>query len=411
MIDVPTLFFIIAAVIGLGFLGSWLFKVTRIPEAMLLIAAGVALRDFLKVDTSLVFSIAPYFGAFALLVIMFEGGLHLDFAHVVKQWRNSLALLALAFALSFVFIAAICLYVFEYHWLNALLLASALSCTSAAIVVPLVRQVRMAKAVQTVLELESSLSDVFAVLITVTLLNIFAQPAEGGNPALLILASLTGALWIGPLAAFAWGWIIGRISDQPLVYLATFAAMLIVYASCEAVHSSGVFGVFLFAVILSNGPRLLRRFWPGTDGRAELREWMGANVRGFHAELTFLVRTFFFVFLGMLFDYSAITVKILLEAGAIYLALLVARWLTVIWIKIGDNKTDHSTAARALFLFMPRGLASAVLATIPLQYGIRVSADFITVTVCIVLFTNFAITAGVRWVERGTLPGSSEVSA
>lgn len=401
---VSAAFFLIAAIIGLGFLGAWLFRITRVPEVMLLIGAGVALREFLKFDTNLVFSIAPYFGAFALIVIMFEGGLHLDFKHLATQWRNSLAILAIVFVLSFTATTAICIYVYDYHWLNAALLASALACTSAAIVVPLVRQVRMSKSVQTILELESSLSDAIAVLITVTLLNIFAVQNEDGNTALLILASLTGALWIGPLAAFLWGWLLSRLADQPLVYLATFAAMLVVYASCEAVHSSGVFGVFLFALVLSNGPRLLQRFWPGREGREQLREWMGSSVKGFHAELTFLVRTFFFVFLGMLFDYRAVTLKNLLEAAVIYLALVAARWLAVSWVRIGEDKHERARTTRALFLFMPRGLASAVLATIPLQYGVDVSADFITVTICIVFFTNVAITLGVRWVEKGTLP-------
>lgn len=402
--NVPPLFFLIATIIGLGFLGAWLFRVTRIPEVMLLIGAGVVLRELLKVNTDQVFAIAPYFGAFALVVIMFEGGLHLDFQLLLKQWRNSLAMLTVVFALSFAATMALGIFLLEYPWLQAALLASALACTSAAIVIPMVRQVRMNRATQTVLELESSLSDALAVLITVTLLNVFATGSEGGNAGLLVLASLTGALWIGPLAAFVWGWTTAKLSDQPLIYLATFAAMLVVYASCEAVHSSGVFGVFLFALILSNGPRILRRIWPAQSSREELHEWMGTSVRGFHAELTFLVRTFFFVFLGMLFDYQAVTLKIVLEALSIYLALLVARWLAVSWIRIGDDKAERGRTTRALFLFMPRGLASAVLATIPLQYGVKIGADFITIAVCIVFLTNLAITLGVRWVEKGTLP-------
>ncbi|MBK6765224.1 MAG: cation:proton antiporter [bacterium] len=401
---VSTVFFLIAAIIGLGFLGAWLFRITRVPEVMLLIGAGIALREFLKVDTDLIFSIAPYFGVFALVVIMFEGGLHLDFQLLLKQWRNSLGMLALVFALSFAATMALGIYLLAYPWLHAALLASALACTSAAIVVPMVRQVRMNRATKTVLELESSLSDAVAVLITVTLLNVFAKGNEGGNAALLVLASLTGALWIGPLAAFVWGWITSKLSDQPLIYLATFAAMLVVYASCEALHSSGVFGVFLFALVLSNGPRILRRVWPAQSPREELREWMGESVRGFHAELTFLVRAFFFVFLGMLFDYHALTLKIVLEALSIYLALIIARWLAVSWIRIGDDKAERARTTRALFLFGPRGLASAVLATIPLQYGVKISADFITITICIVFLSNLAITLGVRWVEKGSLP-------
>ncbi|MCC6476555.1 cation:proton antiporter [bacterium] len=407
--NVPTLFFLIAGIIGLGFLGQWLFRLTRVPEVMLLIGAGVVLREFLPFDESMVLQAAPYFGAFALLVILFEGGLHLDFRHMLEQWKNSLALLVFVFAFSFLLITALCVYLFEYPQLNAMLLASALSCTSAAIVVPLVRQVKMSRSVQTVLELESSVSDAIAVLITVTLLNIFTQSQSDSSVTWMVLASLTGALWIGPLAAVVWGWLMGKLAGQPLVYLATFAAMLVVYASCEAVHSSGVFGVFLFALILSNGPRLFSRFWKSTDGREELREWMGTDVKGFHAELTFLVRVFFFVFLGLLFDYRSVTFQVLVEAAAIYAALLIARWLAVGRIKIGESKEEQRRARRALFLFMPRGLASAVLATIPLQYGVQVSSEFITVAICIVFLTNLAITTGVRWVEKGHLPTVQEV--
>jgi cell volume regulation protein A len=397
---VSILFFMIAAVICLGFAGNWLFRITRIPDSLLLIAAGFGLRALLGVQTDLVQTAAPYFGAFALLVILFEGGLHLDLEHMLRSWRQALALLSASFLLSFVLILLLVHVIFGRSLLTSALLSSAVACTSAAIVIPLIRQVKAEPRIRTILELESSLSDAVAVLFTVIVLNLVTG-GEGLNQlGPVLFSSLTGALVVGIGAGIAWIWVLKKLAGQPLLYLMTFAGMLMVFSVSEALHSSGVFGVFMFSLTFSNGPYVLSRLVPHFQTETLHDQLAGEDIKRFHAELTFLVRTFFFVFLGMLFDPSALTLLLVIEAVAIYAMVLLARALAVRFSFLHRSDGEGRRGVRVLFLFMPRGLATAVLATLPAAYGLGGTGDFVAVAVLIILFTNAAVTLGVRWVEE-----------
>ena len=396
-----TLFFIIALVIGLGFAGRWLFQITRIPDSLLLIAAGFGLRNLMGADVTLAYAAAPYFGAFALLVILFEGGLHLDFEQLLTSWRPAFRLMAFAFVISFVLSFLVSYFIFYRTGLTSALLASAVSCTSAAIIIPLIRQVKVAPFLRTMLELESSLSDAFAVLFTVTVLNMMqGGEAAMGQLGMVVFTSLTGSLVIGVGAGFILIWLLKRLAGQPLTYLVTFASMLLVYAASDAVHSSGVFGAFIFGLTLSNGPDVLAKLFPHYNRAAVESELEGIDIKGFHAELTFLVRTFFFVFLGMLFDLSSISGMVLLESVGIYIALILARLVAVRLTGLTTKPEERRHLVAVLFLFMPRGLASAILATLPAAYGVAHTEDFVPITVLIILFTNLGITVGIRSIER-----------
>ena len=86
---VPLLFALIGSVILVGFLANLLFRLTKIPSVLVLVAVGVVLgpvTGWIRDDSLL--TIAPFFGAVALLVILFEGGLELDVAHVVRSWKS-----------------------------------------------------------------------------------------------------------------------------------------------------------------------------------------------------------------------------------------------------------------------------------------------------------------------------------
>ncbi|RPH95646.1 hypothetical protein EHM69_03700 [candidate division KSB1 bacterium] len=400
--NVSVFFFMIAAVICLGFIGNWLFRITRIPDSLLLIVTGFGLRALLGVQPDWVEIAAPYFGAFALLVILFEGGLHLDFEHMMTSWRQTLKLLGGSFILSFMLVLALAHFVFTRSWLTSTLLSSAVACTSAAIVIPLIRQVKVEGRIRTILELESSLSDAIAVLFTVIVLNLVTGREGIDQLGPVIFSSLTGALVVGIGAGAAWIWVLKKLAGQPLLYLMTFAGMLIVYSVSEALHSSGVFGVFMFSLTFSNGPHVIARLFPRVHMERMEEQLGGEDIKRFHAELTFLVRTFFFVFLGMLFDPFKMTLMTIAEGIAIYVLVLAARMLAVRLSYWGRPDGMERVGARVLFLFMPRGLATAVLATLPAAHGLAGTEDFVPLAVLIILCTNAAITLGVRWVEERT---------
>ena len=82
-------------------------------------------------------------------------------------------------------------------------------------------------------------------------------------------------------------------------------------------------------------------------------------------KISFLLRTFFFLYLGMLMQFSSFNVFIL--AVLLTLLMLATRYIAV-RVVFSAKKYPFSDALVA-FGMGPRGLACAVLATLPLQKG------------------------------------------
>ena len=105
---VPLLFALVGSVILVGFLANLLFRVTKIPSVLLLVGLGVVLGPVTGlIRTDALLAIAPFFGAAALLVILFEGGLELEIVHVVRHAPRTALLAAVVFCLSLAGVAAL----------------------------------------------------------------------------------------------------------------------------------------------------------------------------------------------------------------------------------------------------------------------------------------------------------------
>lgn len=123
---------------------------------------------------------------------------------------------------------------------------------------------------------------------------------------------------------------------------------------------SGLLAELVFGLTLANMPRTPRM----------VRQ--GERMLAFHSELTFLVRSFFFVLLGIMAKMvsKAYTIPII----AILVALVAARWLAVRatrWSIRDVNAADTELP----WLMFPRGLITAVLALQVLQPRDRPSSS------------------------------------
>jgi cell volume regulation protein A len=136
--------------------------------------------------------------------------------------------------------------------------------------------------------------------------------------------------------------------------------VLLLYAGTEYLKGSGLLAVLGFGLALSNLPGKRRVVIPGPLQFSFLSAEPHEKILSFHSELSFLVRTFFFVLIGVVVQLSGlrpIWTLVMGVAGAIYLA----RWLAIQcsrWSWQGVN-----AAGRENILWMlPRGLITIVLA-------------------------------------------------
>jgi len=88
--DVPTAFALFGAIIVVGFLGAMMFQRLKIPDILLLIFLGMFIGPIMNFLGFKLFSketllpYTSYFASVALLVILFEGGLYLNFDKVLQ---------------------------------------------------------------------------------------------------------------------------------------------------------------------------------------------------------------------------------------------------------------------------------------------------------------------------------------
>jgi cell volume regulation protein A len=405
-VTVPLLFALLGTVILVGFLANLLFKLTKIPSVLVLIAIGVVLgpaTGWIQHDALL--TIAPFFGAVALLVILFEGGLELDIAHVVRHAPRTALFTATVFALSMGAVAGVAYLALGLPASLSLMLGAVLGATSPAICMPVVSVLSIREDVKTVIKLESAMGEVLLIVSVVLLIQGHEVGHTGATSWIWGFArSLLVALVVATIAGVLWSRLVGWLGREPLSYMLTLGVTCLLYFVVEEFGGSPAIAVLLFGLLLANmqfiagrvGPRLRELFGIHVkDDQFVLGEFM-VNIT---AELSFLVRTFFFVYLGLLLDFSALSASRAASIAVMFGLLLVSRGVGMsIFRRSGASFSAGEW--QAIMALQPRGLATAVVAFMPLQAGIDEAAQFPLFAFAVIVLSNLFMTGGILFAER-----------
>jgi len=362
------LLIILGGIIALGFIGNLFFERTRIPDIILLISTGFILGPLTRiVPVETVRPFMPAFGAMALTIILFEGGLDLNLQKTLAQAWKALILAFLSFAVSmFVIYYALTIGLNisgRYGWA----LSAALACTSAPIVIPLIARLVPTSPMRPMLAVESALSDALSVIVVLTLIELKGLPLSGSA----LLHSLSRSLFIGgvvaSLAGLLWLWALSRLYSQKYYYLLTLGFVFLMMGAVEHVHGSGAVAVLTFGIVLANGQTLMSVL--GLSWRERLSKLfrngqieLHPRITESHSEISFLVRTFFFIYLGVIFRWPGNDFRLWLTILLVSIAIVISREVSVQllgWIaRISARNRTLLTA------MLPRGLATAVLTAI-----------------------------------------------
>lgn len=402
---VAVAFAFIGGVILVGFLAHLLFRVTKIPSVLLLIGIGIVLGPVTGwVTSDSLVAIAPFFGTLALLIILFEGGLGLDVSSVRTQAPKASILALLSFLISFLAVGALAFFGLGMPVIHSLLLASLLGAASPAIIIPLVSGLSVRQEIRTLLKLESALGDVLLIVAVLFLLDAHATGKQSvPGIALALFLSIAVAFVVSSVAGALWARLIGWMGKEPLAYMLTLGFVFLLYFGVEELGGSAAFAVLMFGMILENmhvvadrvGPQV--RYFFGIDVRAE-QFVLQAFMKNITEELSFLIRTFFFVYLGLLLDFSALTPVIALSGIAMAALLFGGRYAAV---RAVLRKGTYTAGERQMVLSMlPRGLATAVMAFLPVQLGVPGAELFPIYAFIVIVVSNIHMTGGVIFAER-----------
>ncbi len=399
-LDVAVVAFLVAAVIIiLGFLGEEFFKRTSIPDPLLLLLLGVLMGpvfQFFAQDELL--AITPYFSALALIIILFDGGLNMKIREAVKNSPRALIMALMGWTLNVLITAALCKVFLGWRLLNGLLLGSIVGGGSSLIVIALTRKLGVNEEVETLLSLESILTDVLCTVGAFAAINIILS----GEISLDVALSSVGiAFSVGILVGLGFGviWLFAleKLKGKPNAYMLTLAVLFLTYVVATLLGGSGAISALFLGLIIGNNGSIAKLFKFRTTVSID------EHVRDFHCQISFLIRSFFFVFTGLLFTFSSFS-------SVLFGLLLTFAFLGIrfIIIKITTLKSNLHPVETLMTIMFPRGLAAAVLASLPLTMGIPDSELFPEISFIVILSSILVTTIGVVFLKKRTKPSRYE---
>jgi cell volume regulation protein A len=398
------------AIIVIGFLGNYLFERTGLPDMLFLIVLGLLVGPMTGlVDASSIVNFAPYLAALALVFILFDGGMAMNINRVFSESPTAIVLATVGFASSAV-VTSLIIHFFvipDVSPLYSILFGTILGGSSSIVVMSLASRIKLSERSSTILSLESAINDVLCIVLSLVIIEIIVLrgAVDFATIAKSVASRFSIGAMLGIIIGIGWLSVLKRIVKAAYSYMLTLGIALLAYALSEFLGGSGALCSLLFGIMLGNEKQIygiLRMKKPANHV-------VDAGLKRFESEIAFLLRTFFFVYIGLI----ATTMSILTIAVGIALA------LTLLLIRFG---AVHLTTFRSklieergiMSVLLTRGLASAVLATLLLQYADPVkypdvgaifkqlSSTYINIAVVVILATAVIATVGIPLLRRRT---------
>jgi cell volume regulation protein A len=224
LVDLVSVALIISALIILiGFLANYLFKKTGLPDMLILIFLGVLFGPILGVfDPTAVKNFAPYIAALALAYILFDGGIGLNIKRVLFNSPKAVLLAVLGFVFSVLGVTVFMVVVFNMPLIYGLLFGSIFGGSSSVAVISLACKVKINEKGGICLILESAITDILCVVISLSLLDVIVTgQANVGTIGLTIAGKFLIGAAIGLLLGFTWLFALRKVASMPFSFMLT----------------------------------------------------------------------------------------------------------------------------------------------------------------------------------------------
>ena len=249
----------IALIGALGITAQWFAWRFNLPAIVLMALAGIIAGPALGVLDP-VHDFGPYLGpiiSIAVALILFEGGLDLNFAELRGGgrafWRLVLPGAPIAWSLG----ALAAYYAAGLSWPTAILFGGILVVTGPTVIIPLLRQARLAPRPAAVLKWEGIVNDPIGALLAILVYEYLRLSMEGAGllatGAWVVVAALaSAALGIGAASAIIWAFQRGRVPEY-LKAPVLLCAVLLTFALSNLIEDEmGLVAVTAMGVRIAN---------------------------------------------------------------------------------------------------------------------------------------------------------------
>ncbi|MCK4996598.1 MAG: cation:proton antiporter, partial [Thermoplasmatales archaeon] len=270
---------VLGFIMVLGFISNYIFNKTQIPSIVWLLLFGLfvgIIFNIQEINQQLLRQVSSLFGAVAIIIILFDGGINTNIYQLFRGAPRGLLLTVSGFCLSFIatFLVIIGL---EYAGIidfggHGLVIGAVLGAivggTSSPIVIPLAYRLKnLQEKTKTVSSIESILTDPLCIVVVFA---IYYMVFTVGELNLLLgignlVKTFSVGIVLGITFGLIWLFIMNRIRREQFSYIITLAVVFLVYSftalivgTSEGGEGAGAIACLMFGLVLGNGKKILK---------------------------------------------------------------------------------------------------------------------------------------------------------
>lgn len=319
---------LVSSTLFLCYVSGLFYTKTRIPDILWLLGFGILLGPVLGVfEKDSFVSLSPLMGVVAICIITFDSGISLDMKTLQKTFFKSITLTLATF---FAIVAAVgysvsFLMPTRFSLREGMLLGTMVAGISTVAVISLMTGLRRLipnmESARALLMLESTLCDPIRMVAAITIIRMIMLPSVSilDSAKDIVYTFVMGSL-IGLVLSLVWAEVLDRLRGQPFNYMMTMAALFPTYLLGERIgDGGGTLAAFVFGLVLAN----YRHFAKALNMNRSLRPDKGKIVK-FNEEIVFLLKSYYFVYIGLI---ATISREYFLVGFGIVAILLAVRYL------------------------------------------------------------------------------------
>lgn len=363
--EIENLIILVSMTLLLSFLSSLIYKITKIPDVVWLMGFGILMGSGIQyVDKSLFNQLAPLMSILALSIILFEAGINVDIITLIDCLGKSTAL-TLATVLSSIVVVGLAINLIlpqNFTLLQGMLLGAMIGGTSTVAVFGVLSSIESSvsniSSTKVLLTMESIISDPVCIIASITFIKMILHPGtsifEGISD---IFSSFILSSILGIVIGVVWSTVLHRLRTHPYTYMISLAVLLPSYILSEHLigEGSGAMTALVFGLSITNFNYIMGKLGKPMKVRINVRK-----LRDFHEEIVFFIKSFFFVYIGVVVTLSW---KYVFIGFSIVILLVVLRYLVASIIGKELHFTlEELTVSRLVFA---TGLPSFVMSQLP----------------------------------------------
>ncbi|MBI3027182.1 cation:proton antiporter [Candidatus Woesearchaeota archaeon] len=388
---------ILGIIILVGFIGNFFYSKTKVPESIFLMIIGILLGPVLNLVSSEFFlDNASFLVSLALVVVLLESGLTLNVSKILKNAPTAFFFTILVMLSTVAIVSAVTVVFFDWPLVNGIFLGIIGSGTTTITITHLVEKLSIGRNTKTLLILESIINDL--TLITGASILISFIVAVPGEVSILrtIFNELVISVMLGVSFALCWAYIFLKyIHGNKLGYVFTLGFAFSVFSITDYFGYNGPITILVFSLVLGNYSALINKL----KTYAKILSPIQADIsilRSINTEITFIMRTLFFVFLGVIFNIDSLKWGIIIFVIVIVVAELVSRYVAARTLAVFEPKFSNS--APVITTLVASGFISTLLAFLAIEAGINIP-NLAEIVLLEVLFTTLWSILGAGIIE------------